>query len=1212
MRRLLRLGLAVFMSLPISTYALSLGNLELRSALHQPLDARVPILSATGDEIESLRVKIASAEEFARAGVSYAGIMTQLKFDIQQTSKGPDYIRITSHDPVREPFLNFLLEVNWSKGRLIREFTALLDPPLYDPSRRVAWEPARVQPTGPAGAPVSGSGRELKVAETPPAPTAAPAPSPSPAATAAPTSAPAPAAPPATGGTYNTLWSAATAMRPDNSVSIQQMMLALLRTNPDAFIRGNINLLKKGYVLKAPERSAIDSISRAEALAEVQRHHTLWREYRERGAAAAPRQPEGGATVAADPAGGAASPAATAQDEANLRLLAGNESGAPAGKGADSDLALAKESLESKVRENEELRAQLKESEEIIEKLKSRVSLQDEQLAELQSRLGESGAQPPSAAPAAETPSAPEMPEEAAAEPSAPVVVTPEPWRSLDNVVQMPTYPLPDTTPAAEEMPATGEPAVEAPAEATPEAAPEAEAPPSEAVAEAPAEPPPAMEESPPESVAAEPPAEAAAEETQPQEVPPEATAEAPPTEPTPEEPSPPGGGFIDTLNNLFGTVVPKSLLEAVPGGAATLLGAALALVGGLIALLARRRAAPEAVTAPAAEGESAFELALGEARGAGEQRPEEGAFAPAAAAEDELFAATSHTEPMAREPGTEREAEAAVPEEDPLAEVNVYLAYERFDEAERLIKEAIAANPAESKYRLRLLEVYYSSNDKGKYEAAARELRDAVGGQGPLWDSAVAMWREMSPNRELFAGGEEPAAAAAAAAREQRQFVDITAVEDMASRTVTTLAPAAAAMAGEAAAASTSAELGEAGETPSVFDVASADQDFDLLDITASGDVREADSDILDISAGVGTGTGELAFSEPASIEGASSAVNELLSLTKSNAVAPSPPGEPDFLESSLDFDTGLAASGGSPEGAGAATVGPDHLLDFDLGTDTGTAVRAPETNVVDFPARGEPATAEPTPESLSTMIDVAPEPSAGGQPAPEVEFDIGGLDLALDAESTAGAKGEEASLDLALESPGAAEVTMGDIDSLSLDEDTVRLFENDLASTSAQDTMPMFEQDADMAATDRGKGGGLGKPAVSEDELTLDNDDLTLDDITKSLEETVGSKARTYSEFETVDLTLDAKALMDNEQTAELFEQELKNDGADDGFGPAAATLGTQGGDDVDTKLNLAKAYIELGDAAGARTILDEVTGEGSDTQREEAQRLLRELTT
>jgi pilus assembly protein FimV len=1175
-------------------YALSLGNLELRSALHQPLDARVPILSATGDEIDSLRVKIASPEEFARAGVEYRAVLTQAKFEIQQTSKGPDYIRITSHDPVREPFLNFLLEVNWSKGRLIREFTVLLDPPLYDPSRRISWEPARVQPVAPAAAPAPTSGGELQIAKTPsaapmPAPAAMPAPSP------APVAAPIAAAPPASDGTYNTLWSAATAMRPDNSVSIQQMMLALLRTNPDAFIRGNINLLKKGYVLKMPERGAMDGVSRAEALAEVQRHHALWREYRERGAASAPRQPEGAATVAATPGDTSGGTAVQSQDEANLRLLAGNETGAAAGKGADGDLALAKESLESKARENEELRAQLKESEEIIEKLKSRVSLQDEQLAELQSKLGEGSAEPAATTPTAEAP-------ETIAEPSAPLELNPESWRSLDNVVQTPTYPLPEPTPAAtEEMPAAEEPPAEAPAEATPEV----EAPPTEAVAETPPEEPaPMVEEAPPATAEVEAPAEPA-----PEEVPPEATAEAPPEEPAPDEPTPPGGGFFDKLNNLFGTVVPKSLLEGVPGGAATLLGALVVVIGGLVALLARRRAAPapESFPTTAEEGENAFDLALGGAQAAREQTLDENAFAPATADEDELFAATSHTEPVAMQPGAEPEFEReAAADEDPLAEVNVYLAYERFDEAERLIREAIATNPGESKYRLRLLEVYYSSNDRTKYEAAARELRDAVGGQGPLWDSAVAMWREMSPNRELFAGGEEPVVPAAAA-REQRQFVDITAVEDMASRTVTTLAPAAA-TAGEAAAASTSAELGEAGETPSVFDVASADQDFDLLDITASGDVREADSDILDISAGVGTGTGEMAFSEPASIEGASSAVNELLSLTKSNAVTPSQPSEGDFLESSLDFDPGLAGTSGSPENP-EATVGPDHLLDFDLGTDTSSVVKAPENNIVDFPARAE--SVEPTPDSLTTMIDVAP-PAATPAEAP-IEFDIGGLDLALDAESTAGTKGGEASLDLALESPGAAEVTMGDIDSLSLDEDTVRLFENDLASTSAQDTMPMFEPDSDMTATgDRSKGGGFGKPATGEDELTLDNDDLTLDDITKSLEETVGSKARTYSEFETVDLTLDAKALMDNEQTAELFEQELKHDGADDGFGPAAATLGTQGSDDVDTKLNLAKAYIELGDAAGARTILDEVTGEGSETQREEAQRLLRELTT
>src|SRR3990172_4366014 len=92
MRWLLLLGVAGLMLIPVGTHALSLGSLELRSSLHQPLNARVPILSATADEIETLNVRVASPEQFARAGVKYAAVLTQLTFEIQQTRKGPDYI----------------------------------------------------------------------------------------------------------------------------------------------------------------------------------------------------------------------------------------------------------------------------------------------------------------------------------------------------------------------------------------------------------------------------------------------------------------------------------------------------------------------------------------------------------------------------------------------------------------------------------------------------------------------------------------------------------------------------------------------------------------------------------------------------------------------------------------------------------------------------------------------------------------------------------------------------------------------------------------------------------------------------------------------------------------------------------------------------------------------------------------------------------------
>jgi pilus assembly protein FimV len=1248
MRRLLLLGLALLTSAPVCVYALSLGNLELRSGLHQPLDARVPILSATGEEIETLRVQIAPAEEFARAGVNYAGVLTQLKFEIQQTRKGPDYIRITSRDPVNEPFLNFLVEANWARGRLIREFTALLDPPLYDPSRRVAWEPAKVKGQ-PAAAPAP---RELAAA---PAPAPKPAPMPAPAmpvaaAAAAPAPSPVPQPSPApvrtpdTSGSYPTLWSAATAMRPDNSVSMQQMMVALLRTNPEAFIRGNMNLLKKGYVLKMPEQSELTAVSRAEAIAEVRKHHSLWREYRERGSIAAPKQPKGATSVAAseskEPAPPAPADAETAAaDEAKLKLLAGSDAAtaSPTGEGTGTgsgDLALTKEALESKARENEELRAQLKESEDIIDKLKSRVTLQDSQLAELQQRLG--GEAATASTPAAETPAG-----ETPVISQSPAAGGTERWRQLDDVVQTPTYPFPDSTgsavapaPTEETTPAT-ETATEQPPEAAAEPppdiaaeAPPAETPPAEApTIETPTEPAPTEATTPEQTTAAEepPPAEegtpataAGTEEPAAAETPAEPTVET--TEPAAD------AGIVAKINGIVSGIVPSSILDSIPGGALTLLGGLLAAVGGIGALAMRRRAEPAPESFPtSADDDGSFDRALS---GASSEVGE----TTASMNEDDLFGTSSQASgaddlldldapvPTAIDELAAMPATTPVksePDEDPLAEVNVYLAYERFDEAERLIREAIANHPNEHKYKLRLLEVYYSSNNKRAYEDAARDLQAAVGGSGPLWDSAVAMWREMSPNRELFAGGDDLASTLGEAG--QRQFVDITALtEDAVSRTLTS-AVAAGGTLGEASVSPTATEL--PGDGPLAFDPGTdTDQAFDMLDITAAGDVRQADNDILDLSASPAVS----GMQEPSSIEGASEAVNELLSLTKSGAVVPSADDAASLMESSLDFEAGLL---GGDEPGRASTMGPNDLLDFDLGSIAEPTAAKPADNVVDFPASRTEAA--PTPPELSTLIDVAPvsaEPPAA--PAPEtlaaetgVEFDIGGLDLSLDLGAIDETRGPDRELDLKLDSRSAAEVTMGDIDSLSLDEDTVRLFENDLASTNAQDTAPIFGADADLTAT----GGDFGpldeafRESVTTgggDELTLDSegDDLTLDDITKSLENTVGARStgKYGASLETVDLTADSRSLLDAEQTAELFENDLRGSGDDDAFGSATSTLGTAAGDDIDTKLNLAKAYIELGDASGARAILDEVVRDGVDEQRDEANRLLRELTT
>ena len=132
MKRKLLLALAIF-ALPALSYALGLGKLQLNSSLNQPFDARIELLSASASELDSLNVGLADAEAFRRARIDRPYILSKLRFEVVETENGVDYIKVSSREAIREPFLNFLLETAWSNGRLYREYTVLLDPPLYDP-----------------------------------------------------------------------------------------------------------------------------------------------------------------------------------------------------------------------------------------------------------------------------------------------------------------------------------------------------------------------------------------------------------------------------------------------------------------------------------------------------------------------------------------------------------------------------------------------------------------------------------------------------------------------------------------------------------------------------------------------------------------------------------------------------------------------------------------------------------------------------------------------------------------------------------------------------------------------------------------------------------------------------------------------------------------------------------------------------------------------
>ncbi len=128
-----KLATAAAVSLALASggaFGLGLGDIEMRSALNQPMEAEIRLTSVQPGELNGMIVQLASAEAFARAGIDRASVLSELSFTVDQAGTVP-VIRISSRVPVVEPFLNFLLEVDWPQGRMIREYTVLLDPPVF-------------------------------------------------------------------------------------------------------------------------------------------------------------------------------------------------------------------------------------------------------------------------------------------------------------------------------------------------------------------------------------------------------------------------------------------------------------------------------------------------------------------------------------------------------------------------------------------------------------------------------------------------------------------------------------------------------------------------------------------------------------------------------------------------------------------------------------------------------------------------------------------------------------------------------------------------------------------------------------------------------------------------------------------------------------------------------------------------------------------------
>ncbi len=256
---------------PGALYALGLGEIKLNSALNQPFDAEIELVSANEEDLGALRAALASSDTFVRYGLDRPAFLVDFNFRVAKGSDGRDVLRVTSPRPVTEPFVTLLVEANWPRGRLLREYTVLLDPPVYAPG------PAASEPVAAAPRVSSGGATSTRSAAPVAEATSESVRSSRPASPAVPAAAPSIEQ----GSTYrvrnhDTLWQIASAANPGSRSNVNRAMVAIFQNNPQAF-DGNINLLRAGSLLRIPDASQISSVSASDASAEVARQYDAWR-----------------------------------------------------------------------------------------------------------------------------------------------------------------------------------------------------------------------------------------------------------------------------------------------------------------------------------------------------------------------------------------------------------------------------------------------------------------------------------------------------------------------------------------------------------------------------------------------------------------------------------------------------------------------------------------------------------------------------------------------------------------------------------------------------------------------------------------------------------------------------------------------------------------------------------------------------------------------
>lgn len=1067
---------------PMTVSALGLGEIAVKSSLNEPFSAEIPLESLESTKLSELTVQLASPETFRRYGLDRPAFLGNFRFTVDEASGGKPVINVLSTQPVSEPFVTLLVDVRWPSGRLLREYTALLDPPLFEDTKVAA--PVKAPEKAPESRPSAAAAGSVArpIAPSPSAPVVeedvvAPtglfqqprdnqsAPTSSTRATAAPdqpqpTRAQSPvtsdtsAAVPAAADSYtarkgDTLWGISQRMRGNTGLDTNQMMLALYRANPEAFM-GNINALKAGAILRIPPTDAANVLSSSEAGAEVRQQNSAWSGARASATPAARLQLVAPST---GDAAGTAGSAESASDAASSSVSGGNAG---------------------------ELQSRINVLEQELDESKRLLSVKDSELQRLQQRIADmekSGAVDAGGLSAGESAIEPE-----------PVAGAP----ASGDESGVDTSAMQDESPVAE----TTAPESDAPMQ-TPDAAGPAED--ASPVADA--------------AVAAD-----------------ADTGSAPEA----------SGGL---LGNMWLWI----------GAAGTLL-----LLGFFV--IRQRKSAASASSSerwsaqreevdhgdtlkdftdlPSNQDSIVVEEAAFTSTDVPDESTGTGIFdaAPEPSFPDtaDAFATDrfgfDDVQEVAADLGRQEavgQDEVELPLEktistgaplnldqaDPVAEAEFHMAYGLYDQAADLLARALKDDPDNHAYRLKLIEVFFVWENKEGFLEQARILQAEGSGRSDSdWNKVVILGKQLCPSDPLFTG---------------------------ASRS-----PVAGAM---------DLDISDAGETSIDFSVDPGDSGALDISFDPSGGDGDLDLDLGD------------SFGSPADDAGGA--------VGRSRQSGDRAGRNPDDDSSTLDFDLGESDDAATMESPTLDVMGsgsPTVAVDFDL--DGGETMESP---TLASPAN-EPTVESPTLDVMNAGAETSEMPSidrSGGNDRFHTEspMDPTGLDIDLSGLADLPLDGSELDLDFGANDPEAdssSPLFADDEKRMSPETENILIGGEDAALFASLEQLGKVAGDTDDSSANQVSSDTVQQPQFE-------------DDASDTAEQpAIAEPGDALDDFSAFDLSDEPKFADDATMT------------------------------EVGTKLDLARAYIDMGDPDGARSILEEVLDEGGEAQQQQARQLLNEL--